>query len=122
MASPRWRYGIESEAYRAKEAEDVLNSVVHGCAFDTHCSAESFSRIFENQPYDFEMFEGEWRMEPLPGNSPPFWRACERITSRQLRTGTNCLCATKSRPTAKARADEIDHLLSLVATNLHPRD
>jgi predicted RNA methylase len=60
------RYGIELDAYRAKEAERVLDSVVHGNVFDTHCAVESFSCIFENPPYDFEVSEGRnARMEPL---------------------------------------------------------
>jgi SAM-dependent methyltransferase len=60
------RYGIELDAYRVKEAERVLDSVVHGNAFDTHCAVESFSCIFENPPYDFEMSEGRnTRMERL---------------------------------------------------------
>ena len=49
-----------------KDIERVLNSVVHGNAFDTHCSVESFSCIFENPPYDFEVSEGRnTRMERL---------------------------------------------------------
>ena len=60
------RYGIELDAYRAKEAERMLDSVVHGNAFDTHCTVESFSCIFENPPYDFEVSEGRnTRMERL---------------------------------------------------------
>jgi tRNA1(Val) A37 N6-methylase TrmN6 len=60
------RYGIELDAYRAKEAERVLDSVVHGNVFDTHCAVESFSCIFENPPYDFEVSEGRnTRMERL---------------------------------------------------------
>lgn len=60
------RYGIELDAYRAKEAERVLDSVVHGNAFDTHCPVESFSCIFENPPYDFEVSDGQnARMERL---------------------------------------------------------
>ena len=59
-------YGIELDAYRAREAERVLHSVVRGNAFDTHCSVESFSCIFENPPYDFEVSEGRnTRMERL---------------------------------------------------------
>jgi hypothetical protein len=42
------RYGIELDAFRAKEAQRLLDSVVHGNAFDTHCAVESFSCIFEN--------------------------------------------------------------------------
>ena len=60
------RYGIELDAYRAKEAEHMVDSVVHGNAFDTHCAVESFSCIFENPPYDFEVSEGRnGRMERL---------------------------------------------------------
>ena len=60
------RYGIELDAYRATEAERVVDSVVHGNAFDTHCAVESFSCLFENPPYDFEVSEGRnARMERL---------------------------------------------------------
>ena len=59
-------YGIELDAFRADEARRVLDSVVHGNAFDTHCAVESFSCIFENPPYDFEISEGpNARMERL---------------------------------------------------------
>jgi hypothetical protein len=51
-----FRYGIELDAYRAKEAERVLDSVVHGNAFDTHCPVESFSCIFENPPLSERFF------------------------------------------------------------------
>lgn len=50
------RYGIELDAYRAKEAEHVLDSVVHGNMFDTHCAVESFSCIFENPPLSEQFF------------------------------------------------------------------
>ena len=66
-AGSNWlRYGIELDAFRAKEAQRVLDSVVQGNAFDTHCAVESFSCIFENPPYDFEVSEGRnARMERL---------------------------------------------------------
>lgn len=60
------RYGIELDAYRAEEARSTLDSVVHGNLFDTHCAVESFSCMFVNPPYDFEISEGRnARMERL---------------------------------------------------------
>ena len=60
------RYGIELDAFRAEEASRVLDHVVQGNAFDTHGAVESFSCLFENPPYDFEVSEGRnARMEYL---------------------------------------------------------
>lgn len=59
-------YGIELDAYRAAEARDVLDEVIQGSAFDTHSPVESFSLLYLNPPYDFEMGEGKnKRMERL---------------------------------------------------------
>jgi tRNA1(Val) A37 N6-methylase TrmN6 len=59
-------YGIELDAYRAAETGEVLDEVVHGSIFDTHAPVESFSLIYLNPPYDFEIGEGKnRRMERL---------------------------------------------------------
>jgi len=60
------RYGIELDAHRAKEAGKVLDEVIQGSAFDTHAAVESFSLLYLNPPYDFEIGEGKnQRMERL---------------------------------------------------------
>src|SRR5687768_2506977 len=59
-------YGIELGAYRAEEARKLLDEVIQGSAFDTHASVESFSLLYLNPPYDFEIGEGKnQRMERL---------------------------------------------------------
>ncbi len=60
------RYGIELDAYRAEEARKLLDDVVQGSAFETHAPVESFSLLYLNPPYDFEIGEGKnQRMERL---------------------------------------------------------
>ena len=60
------RYGVELDAYRAEEARKVLDEVIQGSAFDTHAPVESFSMVYLNPPYDFEIGEGKnQRMERL---------------------------------------------------------
>jgi tRNA1(Val) A37 N6-methylase TrmN6 len=60
------RYGIELDAYRAEEARKSLDDVIQGSAFDTHAQVESFSLVYLNPPYDFEIGEGKnQRMERL---------------------------------------------------------
>ncbi len=51
-------YGIELDAYRAAEAHDNLGEVIQGSAFDAHVPVESFSLLYLNPPYDFEIGEG----------------------------------------------------------------
>ena len=59
-------YGIELDAYRATEAREVLDEVIQGSTFDTHSPVESFSLLYLNPPYDFEIGEGRnKRMERL---------------------------------------------------------
>jgi 16S rRNA G966 N2-methylase RsmD len=59
-------YGIELDAYRAAEASQMLDEVIQGSAFDTHAPVESFSLIYLNPPYDFEIGDGKnQRMERL---------------------------------------------------------
>jgi len=60
------RYGMELDAHRAEEARQSLDEVIHGSAFDTHAPVESFSLVYLNPPYDFEIGEGKnRRMERL---------------------------------------------------------
>ena len=60
------RYGVELDAYRAEEARKSLDEVIHGSAFDTHAPVDSFSLLYLNPPYDFEIGEGKnERMERL---------------------------------------------------------
>jgi SAM-dependent methyltransferase len=59
-------YGIELDAYRAAEARVLLDEVIQGSVFDTHAPVETFSLLFLNPPYDFEIGEGKnKRMERL---------------------------------------------------------
>jgi tRNA1(Val) A37 N6-methylase TrmN6 len=59
-------HGIELDAYRAAAAREVLDGVIQGNAFDTHAPVESFSLVYLNPPYDFEIGEGKnQRMERL---------------------------------------------------------
>ncbi len=59
-------HGVELDAFRADEARGVLDHVIQGSLFDTHSPVESFSMIYLNPPYDFEVGEGKnKRLEPL---------------------------------------------------------
>ena len=44
------RYGIELDSFRAMEAGRVLDEVVQGSVFDTHCAVESYSLLYLNPP------------------------------------------------------------------------
>jgi hypothetical protein len=58
------RYGIELDAYRAGEAKRILDHVIQGSAFEAHAPVESFSLLYLNCPFDFEIGEGKnQRME-----------------------------------------------------------
>lgn len=60
------RYGIELDAHRAAEARRVLDEVIQGDAFQTKAPVESFSLLYMNPPYDFEVGESRnQRMEKL---------------------------------------------------------
>jgi hypothetical protein len=60
------RYGIELDAHRAEQARTVTDEVIHGNCFDVQCPAESFSFLYLNPPYDFELGEQKsQRMERL---------------------------------------------------------
>ena len=51
------RYGVELDAGRAEQAGAKGIEVIHGNCFDVHCPVESFSLIYLNPPYDFEIGE-----------------------------------------------------------------
>lgn len=60
------RYGIELDAQRAREARTNLAEVVQGNAFETHSPVESFSLIYLNPPFDWEIGSGRnERMEKI---------------------------------------------------------
>jgi hypothetical protein len=60
------RYGVELDAGRAEQAGAKGVDVIHGNCFDVQCPVESFSLIYLNPPYDFEIDEeGSQRMERL---------------------------------------------------------
>jgi len=60
------RYGIELDANRAEQARSAATEVIHGNCFDVQCPVESFSLVYLNPPYDFEVGEEKSeRMERL---------------------------------------------------------
>jgi hypothetical protein len=60
------RYGVELDAGRAEQARLRGIEVIHGNCFDVQCPVESFSMIYLNPPYDFEIGEEKsQRMEKL---------------------------------------------------------
>ena len=60
------RYGIELAAERAREARANLAEVIQGNALETHSPVESFSLIYLNPPFDWEMGAGRnERMEKI---------------------------------------------------------
>ena len=60
------RYGAELDAGRAVQARTKGIDVIHGNCFDVQCPVESFSMIYLNPPYDFEIGEEKsQRMEKL---------------------------------------------------------
>lgn len=60
------RYGVELDAGRTEQARAKGIDVIHGNCFDVHCPVESFSLIYLNPPYDFEISEEKsQRMEKL---------------------------------------------------------
>jgi len=59
-------YGVELDAGRAEQARTSGIEVTHGNCFDVQCPVESFSLIYLNPPYDFEISEEKsQRMEKL---------------------------------------------------------
>jgi hypothetical protein len=60
------RYGIELDSGRANQACTKEIEVIHGNSFDVQCPVESFSLVYLNPPYDFEISEEKAeRMEKL---------------------------------------------------------
>ena len=60
------RYGVELDAGRAEQSRTKGIEVIHGNCFDVQCPVESFSLIYLNPPYDFEISEEKsQRMEKL---------------------------------------------------------
>jgi hypothetical protein len=60
------RYGVELDAGRAEQARTKGIDTIHGNCFDVQCPVESFSLIYLNPPYDFEIGEEKsQRMEKL---------------------------------------------------------
>jgi len=55
------RYAIELDAHRAAEAKGIADEVIQGSAFDCHAPVETFSLLYLNPPYDFEVGEGRNR-------------------------------------------------------------
>lgn len=60
------RYGVELDAGRTEQAQNSGIEVIHGNCFDVQCPVESFSLVYLNPPYDFEIGEqNSQRMERL---------------------------------------------------------
>jgi hypothetical protein len=60
------RYGVELDAGRAEQSHTKGIEVIHGNCFDVQSPVESFSLIYLNPPYDFEISEEKsQRMEKL---------------------------------------------------------
>ncbi len=60
------RYGVELDAGRAEQSRTKGIEVIQGNCFDAQCPVESFSLIYLNPPYDFEISEQKsQRMEKL---------------------------------------------------------
>jgi hypothetical protein len=60
------RSGIELDAGRAEQAQNKGIEVIYGNCFDVQCPVESFSLLYLNPPYDFEIGEQRsQRMERL---------------------------------------------------------
>ena len=60
------QYGVELDSGRARQARTKGIEVIHGNCFDVQCPVESFSLIYLNPPYDFEISEEKsQRMEKL---------------------------------------------------------
>ena len=59
-------YGVELDAGRAERARSKGIDVIHGNCFDVRCPVESFSLLYLNPPYDFEISEEKsQRMEKI---------------------------------------------------------
>jgi len=74
------RYGVELDAGRAEKAQKSGIDVIHGNCFDVQCPVESFSLIYLNPPYDFEIGEqNSQRMERLFLEHVYRWLKCGGI-------------------------------------------
>jgi hypothetical protein len=74
------RYGLELDAQRAAIAHSLVDEVIHGDCFDVQCPVESFSLIYLNPPYDFEVSEEKsQRMERLFLEHVYRWLKCTGI-------------------------------------------
>src|SRR5260370_13093072 len=51
------RYGVELDAGRAEQARTKGIELIQGTCFDAECPGESFSLIYLNPPYAFEISE-----------------------------------------------------------------
>ena len=61
-----YRYGIEIDSYRARQASAVTEETIHGSCFDTQCPVESLSLLYCNPPYAADFSEVRTRrMEVL---------------------------------------------------------
>lgn len=60
------KHGVELDSFRAEAARSLVDAVVQGNCFDVQCAVETFSLLFLNPPYDFEVGERRnQRMESL---------------------------------------------------------
>ena len=60
------RYGVELDAGRTEQARAKGIDAIHGNCFDVQCLVESFSLMYLNPPYDFEISaENPQRIEKL---------------------------------------------------------
>jgi SAM-dependent methyltransferase len=55
------RHGVELDSVRAATAAGVLDEVVQGNLFDTHCPADSYSLLYLNPPYMDEVMDDHSR-------------------------------------------------------------
>ena len=53
------RCGIELDAYRAEQARKRIPNTIQGNALEVHCPVESFSLIYLNPPYSWELGPSE---------------------------------------------------------------
>ena len=64
--APVLRFGVELDTGRAEEAAKTGIRMIQGNVFDAHAKVESFSLLYLNPPYDFEVGSfGNKRMEFL---------------------------------------------------------
>ena len=95
------RYGVELDAGRAEQARTKGIEVIHGNCFDVQCPVESFSLIYLNPPYDFDIGEQKsQRMEKLFLEHVHRWltptknASMSRMTPPNCKTTSKCWCRT----------------------------